>query len=189
MTPKDQFRYSVLSAVHDEALSISDAVTWSRHDHAETPGKQMPRKSSAFADERRIRMRRRGCHLLIRYLVLGQLFSQARVLSPVAVEPNCSEVTGAGQRRPKEISNWLLTAFSRCLKGVPPFRSRLGIDVFMIPLPRLASPPSMSGSYSKWGQLNAFQPEASIAEEAQRCFGDCIKTPQRRCCSTALPSW
>jgi hypothetical protein len=38
-------------------------------------------------------------------------------------------------------------------------------------------------------QLNAFQPEASITEEAQRCFGDYIGTPQRRCCSTALPSW
>ena len=26
MTPKDQFRYFVLSAVHDEGLSISDAI-------------------------------------------------------------------------------------------------------------------------------------------------------------------
>ena len=26
MTPKDQFRYSVLSAIHDEAVSISDAI-------------------------------------------------------------------------------------------------------------------------------------------------------------------
>ena len=26
MTPKDQFRSSVLSAIHDEALSISDAI-------------------------------------------------------------------------------------------------------------------------------------------------------------------
>jgi hypothetical protein len=26
MTPKDQFHYSVLSAVHDEGLSISDAI-------------------------------------------------------------------------------------------------------------------------------------------------------------------
>jgi hypothetical protein len=26
MTPKDQFRYSVLSAIHDEALSISDGI-------------------------------------------------------------------------------------------------------------------------------------------------------------------
>jgi hypothetical protein len=31
MTPKDQFRYSVLSAIHDEALSISDAIDQAFH--------------------------------------------------------------------------------------------------------------------------------------------------------------
>jgi hypothetical protein len=33
MTPKDQFRYSVLSAIHDEALSISDAIDQAYGDH------------------------------------------------------------------------------------------------------------------------------------------------------------
>ena len=62
----------------------------------------------------------------------------------------------------------------------------MGIDVFMIPLPRLSI--INERFRQQVDQLNAFQPEASIAEEAQRCFGGCIGTPQRRCCSTALPS-
>ena len=33
MTPKDQFRYSVLSAIHDEALSISDAIDQAYGEH------------------------------------------------------------------------------------------------------------------------------------------------------------
>ena len=33
MTPKDQFRYSVLSAIHDEALSISDAIDQAYREH------------------------------------------------------------------------------------------------------------------------------------------------------------
>jgi hypothetical protein len=33
MTPKDQFRSSVLSAIHDEALSISDAIDQAYGEH------------------------------------------------------------------------------------------------------------------------------------------------------------
>jgi hypothetical protein len=33
MTPKDQFRYSVLSAIHDQALSISDAIDQAYGEH------------------------------------------------------------------------------------------------------------------------------------------------------------
>ena len=33
VTPKDQFRYSVLSAIHDEALSISDAIDQAYREH------------------------------------------------------------------------------------------------------------------------------------------------------------
>ncbi|MBV8329626.1 MAG: hypothetical protein JO251_13875 [Verrucomicrobia bacterium] len=33
MTPKDQFRFSVLSAIHDEALSISDAIDQAYGEH------------------------------------------------------------------------------------------------------------------------------------------------------------
>ena len=33
MTPKDQFHYAVLSAVHDEALSISDAIDQAYREH------------------------------------------------------------------------------------------------------------------------------------------------------------
>ena len=33
MTPKDQFRDSVLSAIHDEALSISDAIDQTYGEH------------------------------------------------------------------------------------------------------------------------------------------------------------
>ena len=33
MTPKDQFRYSVLSAIHDEALSISAAIDQAYGEH------------------------------------------------------------------------------------------------------------------------------------------------------------
>src|SRR5260370_36526183 len=33
MTPKDQFRYSVLSAIHDEARSISDAIDQAYGEH------------------------------------------------------------------------------------------------------------------------------------------------------------
>ena len=43
MTPKDQFRYSVLSAIHDEALSISDAIDQAYGEHVAGKDKEIER--------------------------------------------------------------------------------------------------------------------------------------------------
>ena len=43
MTPKDQFRYSVLSAIHDEALSISDAIDQAYGEHVAGKDREIER--------------------------------------------------------------------------------------------------------------------------------------------------
>jgi hypothetical protein len=43
MTPKDQFRFSVLSAIHDEALSISDAIDQAYGEHVAGKDAQIER--------------------------------------------------------------------------------------------------------------------------------------------------
>ena len=54
MTPKDQFRYSVLSAIQDEALSIPDAIDQAYGEHIAGKDAEIERlRARSIRDEKK----------------------------------------------------------------------------------------------------------------------------------------
>ena len=82
MTPKDQFRSSVLSAIHDEALSISDAIDQAYGEHV--AGKD--------AEIERLRARSTKLERLLSE-ALGQGWLDASKTSPSWLQETLTAVT------------------------------------------------------------------------------------------------